>query len=130
MNEESTKVSFPRGNGPSVLPVDAYHLSSQTMRNNDKQAGIRFQRPDNSSTDFRISRNPPREFLSKEPHQGREKRNKIKDLRKDHGLPNIFSNVGKSFVETNQLAVFDRASFRKKPTCVKEPVIPVQKLAI
>lgn len=54
----------------------------------------------------------------------------IKDLRKDHGLPNIFSNVGKSFVETNQLAVFDRASFRKKPTCVKAAVIPVEKPAM
>ena len=71
--------------------------------------------------------NDREELLTKDTHP--EKQGKNQDLRRSYGLPNIFSNVGKSFVETNQLSVFDRTSFRKKSTCV-ENVTPVEKTSM
>ena len=52
-----------------------------------------------------------------------------KDLTTKTDLPDIFSNAGKSFVETNQLSVFNRTSFRKKIASVERET-PEAKAAI
>ena len=72
-----------------------------------------------------VHRDPRKELLSNEQQQkGKLPAKTIKDNEKNKGLPNISSDVGKSFVETNQLTVFDQASFRKKPSSMgKEDII-------
>ena len=134
MNVFSDKIS-------SIFPPVDRHKSSTT---NARIDGIKTSVKDENLArpSFQGLNNPhtagtlpsayrqPEELLSKEAHRGKGNPCINKHLRRTKGLPNIFSNVGKSFVETNQLAVFDRASFRKKPAGDKEPVVPVEKPAM
>lgn len=121
-------------------PVDRHKSSSTNARIDGIKTSVKdenlatpsFQGLNNSHAAGTLpsAYRQPEELLSKEAHPGKGNPRKNKDLRRTKGLPNIFSNVGKSFVETNQLAVFDRASFRKKPAGDKEPVVPVGKPAM
>ena len=139
--KKSAKMNDFSDKNPSCLPPVDRNQSSSTIA---KKGGMKtsfkgenlarpsFQGLSNSNTGGTLPsacKQHPEEMLSKEAHRGKGKLGVDKGLRRTKGLPNIFSNVGKSFVETNQLAVFDRASFRKKSACDKEPVVPVEKHA-
>ena len=137
----SGKTNIFSGNSPSVLPpVNTIQSPSINAKSKTAFNGVKTVKNENSAganvmglndlrtegTLLRCVSDNPEEMSRKEMLQRKEGKCKNNDLRRSYGLPNIFSNAGRSFVQVNQLAVFDRASFRKNTTCA-EHVAQVEK---
>ena len=139
----SGKTNAFSGKSPSVLPsVNTIQSSIINAKSKTAFNGVKTVKNENSAeanvmglndlrtegTILRCVSDNPEEMSRKEMLQRKEGKCKNNGLRRSYGLPNIFSNAERSFVQVNQLAVFDRASFRKNTTCaehVAQVEIPV-----
>ena len=100
--------------------------NSMTDTKNSYAGKTSFETESCSKTENLPKMNNNPGLSSSKQHQNEKGKSKYfqgdKTLRGKSDLPNIFSSVGKSFVGTNQLSVFDRTSFRKTPKNVGKDI--------
>lgn len=131
-SKRSANMSFDGGlSSAAVLPPVVIPMSSETLHD-DLSEAVGKDTPacvdGKIESDSKNKANLPSLLGSRVLSPGKQHKNQIKDrkglkqskvLTSKANLPDIFSKAGKSFVEVNQLSVFQGMSFRKT-TAVKE----------
>lgn len=131
-SKRSANMNFDGGlTSAAVLPPAVIPMSSETLHGDlseavgkDTPAGVDSKMEDDSKNIANLPSLRGCRLLSPgKQHKNQTKDRKglkqCKDLTNKANLPDIFSNAGKSFVEVNQLSVFERMPFRKT-SAVKE----------
>ena len=131
-SKRSANMNFDGGlTSAAVLPPAVIPMSSETLHGDlseavgkDTPAGVDSKMEGDSKNIANLpSLRGCRQLSPGKQHKNQTKDRKglkqCKDLTNKANLPDIFSNAGKSFVEVNQLSVFERMPFRKT-SAVKE----------
>ena len=131
-SKRSANMNFDGGlTSAAVLPPAVIPMSSETLHGDlseavgkDTPAGVDSKMEGDSKNIANLPSLRGCRLLSPgKQHKNQTKDRKglkqCKDLTNKANLPDIFSNAGKSFVEVNQLSVFERMPFRKT-SAVKE----------
>lgn len=131
-SKRSANMNFDGGlTSAAVLPPAVIPMSSETLHGDlseavgkDTPAGVDSKMEGDSKNKANLPSLRGSRLLSPgKQHKNQTKDRKglkqCKDLTNKANLPDIFSNAGKSFVEVNQLSVFERMPFRKT-SAVKE----------
>lgn len=131
-SKRSANMNFDGGlTSAAVLPPAVIPMSSETLHGDlseavgkDTPAGVDSKMEGDSKNIANLPSLRGCRLLSPgKQHKNQTKDRKglkqCKDLTNKANLPDIFSNPGKSFVEVNQLSVFERMPFRKT-SAVKE----------
>ena len=131
-SKRSAIMNFDGGlTSAAVLPPAVIPMSSETLHGDlseavgkDTPAGVDSKMEGDSKNIANLPSLRGCRLLSPgKQHKNQTKDRKglkqCKDLTNKANLPDIFSNAGKSFVEVNQLSVFERMPFRKT-SAVKE----------